>query len=58
MEIIKDNFEASLPMLKKAIEECDFVAMDTEMTGNKDARSVMVQMQTQQNVAPRLKTIG
>ncbi|KAG0039485.1 hypothetical protein BGZ82_007995 [Podila clonocystis] len=33
MEIIKDNFEASLPMLKKAIEECDFVAMDTEMTG-------------------------
>jgi hypothetical protein len=38
MEIIKDNFEASLPMLKKAIEECDFVAMDTEMTGNKDAQ--------------------
>ncbi|KAG0344155.1 hypothetical protein BG004_004690 [Podila humilis] len=33
MEIVKGNFETSLPMLKKAIEECDFVAMDTEMTG-------------------------
>ncbi|KAF9416605.1 hypothetical protein BGZ94_010172 [Podila epigama] len=33
MEILKENFEASLPMLQKAIEECDFVAMDTEMTG-------------------------
>ncbi|KAF9181945.1 hypothetical protein BGZ50_005223 [Haplosporangium sp. Z 11] len=33
MEIHKDNFVASLPLLQKAIQECDFVAMDTEMTG-------------------------
>ncbi|KAF9953806.1 hypothetical protein BGZ72_005121 [Mortierella alpina] len=33
MEILKENFEASLPLLQKAIAECDFVAMDTEMTG-------------------------
>jgi hypothetical protein len=33
MEILKDSFEQSLPLLQKAIAECDFVAMDTEMTG-------------------------
>ncbi|KAI8597066.1 ribonuclease H-like domain-containing protein [Dissophora ornata] len=33
MEILKADFEASLPLLQKAITECDFVAMDTEMTG-------------------------
>ncbi|KAF9198745.1 hypothetical protein BGZ49_000338 [Haplosporangium sp. Z 27] len=33
MEILRQDFEASLPMLRKAIAECDFVAMDTEMTG-------------------------
>ncbi|KAG0296623.1 hypothetical protein BGZ98_000878 [Dissophora globulifera] len=33
MEILRKDFEASLPMLQKAIAECDFVAMDTEMTG-------------------------
>ncbi|GJJ78291.1 poly(A)-specific ribonuclease [Entomortierella parvispora] len=33
MEILKESFEESLPMLQKAIAECDFVAMDTEMTG-------------------------
>ncbi|KAF9347674.1 hypothetical protein BGX26_000858 [Mortierella sp. AD094] len=33
MEILRQDFEASLPMLQKAIAECDFVAMDTEMTG-------------------------
>ncbi|KAF9566880.1 hypothetical protein EC968_003543 [Mortierella alpina] len=33
MEILKESFEASLPLLQKAIAECDFVAMDTEMTG-------------------------
>ncbi|KAF9101626.1 hypothetical protein BGX27_011392 [Mortierella sp. AM989] len=33
MEILRHDFEASLSMLQKAIAECDFVAMDTEMTG-------------------------
>ncbi|KAG0197286.1 hypothetical protein BGX28_009226 [Mortierella sp. GBA30] len=33
MEILKEDFEANLPLLQKAIAECDFVAMDTEMTG-------------------------
>ncbi|KAF9586377.1 hypothetical protein BGW38_005961 [Lunasporangiospora selenospora] len=33
MEIFKKDFEATLPLLKQAIEECDFVAFDTEMTG-------------------------
>jgi hypothetical protein len=33
MEIHKEDFVASLPMLQKAIAECDFVAMDTELTG-------------------------
>ena len=34
MEILRQDFEASLPMLQKAIAECDFVAMDTEITGS------------------------
>ncbi|KAG0362196.1 hypothetical protein BGZ54_008717 [Gamsiella multidivaricata] len=33
MEILKDDFETKLPLLQKAIAECDFVAVDTEMTG-------------------------
>ncbi|KAF9430420.1 hypothetical protein BGZ76_000843 [Entomortierella beljakovae] len=33
MEFVRQDFEASIPMLKKAIDECDFVAIDTEMTG-------------------------
>ncbi|KAK3847182.1 MAG: ribonuclease H-like domain-containing protein [Linnemannia gamsii] len=33
MEILKEDFEANLPLLHKAISECDFVAMDTELTG-------------------------
>ncbi|ORZ13319.1 ribonuclease H-like domain-containing protein [Lobosporangium transversale] len=33
MEILKSEFEASLPILQKAISECDFIALDTEFTG-------------------------
>ncbi|KAF9930184.1 hypothetical protein FBU30_000784 [Linnemannia zychae] len=33
MEILKGEFEAKLSLLEKAISECDFVSMDTEMTG-------------------------
>ncbi|KAI1296393.1 hypothetical protein EDD11_007343 [Mortierella claussenii] len=33
MEILKDTFEANLPLLQQAIAGCDFIAMDTEMTG-------------------------
>ncbi|KAG0216662.1 hypothetical protein BGX31_000533 [Mortierella sp. GBA43] len=33
MEIHKEDFVARLPILEKAIAECDFVALDTELTG-------------------------
>ncbi|KAH7032223.1 ribonuclease H-like domain-containing protein [Linnemannia elongata] len=33
MEILKEDFEAKLPMLQKAISNCDFISMDTEMSG-------------------------
>ncbi|KAF9081418.1 hypothetical protein BGX23_000908 [Mortierella sp. AD031] len=33
MEILKEEFEANLPLLQEAIANCDFVSMDTEMTG-------------------------
>ncbi|KAG0265964.1 hypothetical protein BGZ95_003166 [Linnemannia exigua] len=33
MEILKEDFEATLPLLHEAISKCDFVAMDTEFTG-------------------------
>ncbi|KAF9132789.1 hypothetical protein BG015_003667 [Linnemannia schmuckeri] len=33
MEILKEDFEAKLPMLQKAISKCDFISMDTEMSG-------------------------
>jgi hypothetical protein len=33
MELLRDNFERSLPMLEEAINECDFMAIDIEFTG-------------------------
>ncbi|KAG0003086.1 hypothetical protein BGZ65_002048 [Modicella reniformis] len=33
MEILKEDFVANLPMLQEAIAGCDFVAVDTELTG-------------------------
>ncbi|KAG0051838.1 hypothetical protein BGZ89_003396 [Linnemannia elongata] len=33
MEILKEDFEAKLPMLQEAISNCDFISMDTEMSG-------------------------
>ncbi|KAG0268905.1 hypothetical protein DFQ27_005344 [Actinomortierella ambigua] len=33
MEILRDEFERWLPDIEKAVAECDFVAMDTEMSG-------------------------
>ncbi|KAG0283528.1 hypothetical protein BGZ96_012086 [Linnemannia gamsii] len=33
MEILKEDFEAKLPLLQKAISQCDFISMDTEMSG-------------------------
>lgn len=33
MEILKEDFEAKLPLLQKAISECEFISMDTEMSG-------------------------
>ncbi|XP_055943527.1 poly(A)-specific ribonuclease PARN-like isoform X1 [Argiope bruennichi] len=39
MEVTKSNFEELLPSIKKAIDECDFLAIDTELTGLYNARS-------------------
>lgn len=33
MEVTKSNFTALLPNVQKAIDECDFLAVDTELTG-------------------------
>ncbi|KAF9974628.1 hypothetical protein BGZ73_001927 [Actinomortierella ambigua] len=33
MEILREDFERWLPDIEKAVAECDFVAMDTEMSG-------------------------
>ncbi|KAG0233494.1 hypothetical protein BGW41_001454 [Actinomortierella wolfii] len=33
MEILREEFERRLPDIEKAVAECDFVAMDTEMSG-------------------------
>ncbi|KAG9068846.1 hypothetical protein KI688_011132 [Linnemannia hyalina] len=33
MEILKEDFEAKFPVLQKAISKCDFISMDTEMSG-------------------------
>lgn len=35
MEVLRSDFEAKLPIIKKAILEADFIAIDTEFTGNK-----------------------
>jgi len=33
MEVNKDNFFEVLPQIEKSISECDFLALDLEMTG-------------------------
>lgn len=33
MEVTKDNFFEVLPQIQKSIAECDFMALDLEMTG-------------------------
>ena len=33
MQVTKDNFEEALPSIRKCIDECDFMAFDTEFTG-------------------------
>ncbi|KAI9203692.1 ribonuclease H-like domain-containing protein [Polychytrium aggregatum] len=33
MDVTRSNFEATLAVIKQAIDECDFVAIDAEMTG-------------------------
>lgn len=34
MEILRESFTTHLPKIKAAIEECEFMAIDTELTGN------------------------
>ncbi|KAJ3054836.1 hypothetical protein HK097_000701 [Rhizophlyctis rosea] len=33
MEVLKNNFEAILPLIEKAVEEADYIAIDTELSG-------------------------
>lgn len=33
MEIPRQQFQQMLPTIKKAIDECDFIAIDTELSG-------------------------
>ncbi|RUP47722.1 ribonuclease H-like domain-containing protein [Jimgerdemannia flammicorona] len=33
MEVLKDNFEEVLPIFTAAVENADFIAIDTELTG-------------------------
>ncbi|GIY85671.1 poly(A)-specific ribonuclease PARN [Caerostris darwini] len=39
MEVTKSNFEKLLPSIKQSIDECDFIAIDTELTGLYSSRS-------------------
>lgn len=32
-QVTRHNFESAFPAIKEAIDECDFVAFDCEMTG-------------------------
>ena len=34
MQVTIENFNESLPLIRKAVESCDFLALDTEFTGN------------------------
>ena len=33
MEILKDSYHDLFPTIKEAIEEADFISIDTELTG-------------------------
>ena len=33
MQVLRDNFVASLPLLEDALQRCQFYALDLEMTG-------------------------
>lgn len=33
MEIPRHQFQSSLPAVQKAIDECEFIAIDTELSG-------------------------
>jgi hypothetical protein len=33
VDVTRDNFEATLPSIKEALDECEFFAFDCEMTG-------------------------
>ena len=35
MEIPRQQFQSKLPIIKEAIDECDFIAIDTELSGKK-----------------------
>lgn len=34
MEVLKTDFEVNLPLIKEALLDADFIAIDTEFTGN------------------------
>lgn len=34
MQVTVENFNECLPIVKSAIQSCDFIAIDTEFTGN------------------------
>jgi hypothetical protein len=36
MEVVRENFETLFPEVIQAINEADFIAFDTELTGMKD----------------------
>lgn len=38
MEISRQDFVRKLPIVKAAIDECDFMAIDTELSGKVDIR--------------------
>lgn len=33
MEILRDNFEEALPLVKESINSCDYYAIDLEFSG-------------------------
>ncbi|KAI8803206.1 ribonuclease H-like domain-containing protein [Cladochytrium replicatum] len=49
MEVLKDNFEGLLPAIQEAINGCDLIAIDTELTGlHPDAKQQLDYFDTHQ----------
>ena len=38
MEIVKDNFEESIPLFEESVKGCDFYSLDLEFSGTNELK--------------------